>query len=247
MIILITKLDRSTYKAKSGEVYEGLKLEGWKQDKEGGSPELWEKFMYDWKDSEWIQILEEIGVNGAALIKMKKKGRFWDIEAIEPWRGETVTGDEDQSGSPDQEKDQQEATAEPPPVDAPPIRTDPVEATKISPAKTVTESAGGPTPVKNFPIQAMSPMNSDQAVRNAAVGYAVKILNGMLAADARFKKLLLVGTTSELLGEILMTYARGMEKYIKYGANDHQPDPQELKGPPVETGDPGVAEDDIPF
>ena len=245
MIILITKLDRSTWKAKSGEVYEGLKVEGWKQDKEGGAPELWEKFLYDWKDSEWIQAMEQIGIGAAVLIKMTKNGRFWDIEGVEAWRGEAVAGDEEQQPK-GNTNEQAAANAQ-------------SEATKVPttppPVRTATETAG--PLVTNFPVQAAAAdvmAFDDQAVRSMALKYAVEVTNGMLASDTRFKKLLLVGTTSELLGEILIDFAQRMETFIKGNIGDPASDPQELikpgktVGAPVEPDDPGIEPDvDIPF
>ena len=88
MLLKITKLQRKTQRAQSsGKEYDGLWLEGMKKfdDK---PDEKYEKFIYDWKDAEHIETLENIGVGGYALIKMVRNGRFWDIESVEQWRSE---------------------------------------------------------------------------------------------------------------------------------------------------------------
>lgn len=233
MILLITKLQRGTNKAASGKVHEGLFLAGWKQNKDA-PPEAYDKFLYDWKNAAHIQELEQIGLGSAALIKMVRNGRFWDIESIEEWRGGgAVAGEGDPNeGIPRQSQQQAAANAQ-------------SEATKTQdplPAKaagrTATEVTG-----KAFIAQSMT---SDQMIRSGALRMSVDVVGYMLRSDPRFKKLLLVGTTSGLLGEILIDYAQRIEIFIRDGAENAKSDASELKKPKEKEQDPYAGEGDDP-
>ena len=238
MILLITKLQRGTSKAKSGKVHEGLFLAGWKQNKDA-PPEMYDKFLYDWKDAAHIQELEQIGTGGAALIKMVRNGRFWDIEAIEEWRGGGVVAGE---GDPNEQSQHQQANIEP---DINPTNTPPSGC-----AQTTTDAG------KAFVAQSMV---SEQMIRSGALQMSVDMVGHMLRSDPRFKKLLLVGTTSDLLGEIMIDYAHRMESFICDGAENPKSDAKELSGKKEkkrepedpyagEEADPGVGDgDEIPF
>jgi len=238
MILLVTKLQRGTTTAKNGKVYEGLYLAGWKQNKDA-DPEMYDKFLYDWKDAAHIQELEQIGIDGAALIKMVRNGRFWDIEAIEEWRGGGVVAGEGDPDAQSQQPQQQAAKAQ-------------SEATKTQAPGKATKAAGDA-----FVAQSMA---ADQMIRSSALKLSVEMVGNMLKSDPRFKKVLLVGTTSDLLGEILIDYAQRMEAYILYSIESPKSDAKELSGKAEkkkepeddpyagEGDDPGVGDgDDIPF
>lgn len=235
MILLITKLQRGTTKARTNQVYEGLYLAGWKQNRDA-APEMYDKFLYDWKDATFIQELEQIGIGGAALIKMVRNGRFWDMASVEQWRGGGVVAGQGDPGA-QQNQNTSNNTNTQPSLSA---------GTQGEPDTTVNEIA-------NLAAQAAG---ADQIIRSEALKLSVDMVGSMLRSDPRFKKLLLVSTTSALLGEILIDYAFRMENFIKNGVNAPTSDPSELSKEAAATADKdtddpyageAIPEDDIPF
>jgi len=243
MILKITKLTRTTTKAKSGEIYEGLKVEGMKQVKDA-TPEKWDKFLYDWKDSEYIQILEQIGVGGSVNIKMTRNGRFWDIESMIPIKAADQTEGypwhvlSGKSGGMvgvlDSPSSGQGTSASPatPPVTSPVQSAGPV-ASAVAPIPTATQ-----VDVCGY---------TSQSIRTQSIETAKHIVIAMLANGEKFKKLLPPAVTTAALGEILIAYATRIEEYIAKGTEPDDTDPSGLDNTKDESGDPGPGDGDIPF
>ena len=173
--------------------------------------EKYEKFIYDWKDAEHIETLENIGVGGYALIKMVRNGRFWDIESVEQWRSEV----------PDSPTEVYDNTHQPP----------------------TPEPTSVPTPT---PAPPTAPDIRDFTMKTTALSYGMSFVKMMVDAPDRFKKLIKVATTPELLEELVYTYA---DKFSTYLTND---DAVDKENPAADVPDENpeefsLREDDVPF
>lgn len=82
MIVKVTKLERGTREARTGNVQDGLWVYGEKLDQDGNVEKSYEKFLPTEFNGEHIAKFEEFGEGAVVNIKNVKNNNFWNINNV---------------------------------------------------------------------------------------------------------------------------------------------------------------------